>query len=239
MRDMIDLKNAFGQADDSFVNNVYRTLVNIRTNEERKPAKKTGLRMVAVVAVICMLSCRTVLAVTNTWGILDFLNRRGNGVKVLPEASEIVQKDAAKQGSQTEFAIFAVREAVFDGKNIFIVMDVKPTSTEYLLLDPDLYPSDPASNMGPLFSGKTGTVADYARENNKKMINTSVGIDGANCSIDYLLEDDGTLVYMINCSFNGNSAQSEVKMTCVAVLLSAGKAKMCLTCPTRRKPRSP
>jgi len=214
---MIDLKNAFGQADDSFVNNVYHTLAGIQTNENRKPVKKIGSRLVAVIAIVFMLSCGTVLAFTNTWGILDFLRERWNGVKVLPEAAEMVQKDVSQKGSQTEFASFVVREAVFDGKNIFIIVDAKPSSPEYLLLGPDAYPSDPISNMGPLFSDKTGTIADYAQENNKEMINTSVGIDGANCSIDYLLEDDGTLVYMINCSYSGYSAQSEIKMTCVAV----------------------
>lgn len=216
MRDMIDLKNAFGQADDSFARNVYRTLAGIQTNENRKHVKKTGFRLVAVIAVVCILSCGTVLAFTNTWGVLDFLSERWNGAKVLPEAAEIVQKDVSQKGDQTGFADFVVREAVFDGKNIFIIVDVKPSSSEYLLLGPDAYPSDPISDMGPLFSGKTGTIADYARENNKEMINTSVGIDGANCSIDYLLEDDGTLVYMINCSYSGNSAQSEIQMTCVS-----------------------
>ncbi|HHV99343.1 MAG TPA: hypothetical protein GXX36_07190 [Clostridiaceae bacterium] len=217
MRDMIDLKNAFGQADDSFVNNVYNTLAGMQTNESRKPVKKIGFRLLAAIVIAFMLSCGTVLAFTNTWGILDFLRERWNGVKVLPEAAEMVQKDVSQKGSQTEFAAFVVREAVFDGKNIFIVVDAKPSSPEYLLLGPDAYPSDPISNMGPLFSDKTGTIADYAQENNKKMINTSVGISGANCSIDYLLEDDGTLVYMINCSYSGNSAKSEIQMTCVAV----------------------
>lgn len=217
MRDMNDLKNAFGQADDGFVRNVYRTLDSIQTNMQRKPVKKTGFRMVAVIAIVCILSCGTVLAFTNTWGILDFLSERRNGAKVLPEAAEMVQKDISQKGNQTEFAAFVVREAVFDGKNIFIVVDAKPSSPEYLLLGPDVYPSDPIGNMGPLFSGKTGTIADYARENNKEMINTSVGIDGANCSIDYLLEDDGTLVYMISGNYSGSSAQSEIEMTCVAV----------------------
>jgi hypothetical protein len=134
----------------------------------------------------------------------------------LPEAAGIVQKEVSQKGSQTEFGNFAVREAVFDGKNVYIVVDVKPSSQGYLLLGPDASPSDPISNMGPLFSGKTGTIADYARENNKEMINTSVVITDVNCSVDYLLEDDGTLVYMLNGGYTGNSAKEDIKITCVA-----------------------
>lgn len=216
MRDMSELKKAFGQADDAFVNNVYHTLAGMQINENRKSVKKTGFRLVAALVIVCMLSAGAVLAVTNAWGILDFLSGRRTDVKVLPEAADIVQKEVSQKGSQTEFGAFAVREAVFDGKNVYIVVDVKPSSPGYLLLGPDASPSDPVGNMGPLFSGKTGTIADYARKNNKAMINTSVVLSGVNCSVDYLLEDDGTLVYMLNGSYTGNSAQEEIKMTCVA-----------------------
>ncbi|MDF2839179.1 MAG: hypothetical protein K0S60_882, partial [Evtepia sp.] len=216
MRDITDLRNAFGQADDGFVNNVYQTLAGMQINENRKPVKKIGFRLVAVIAIVCMLSTGTVLALTNPWGILDFLSGRRTDVKVLPEAVDIVQKEVAQIGSQTEFGTFAVREAVFDGKNVYIVVDVKPSSQGYLLLGPDAFPSDPIGNMGPLFSDKTGTIADYARENNKEMIRTSVVISSVNHSVDFLLNEDGTLVYMLNGSYAGDSAQEDIKMTCVA-----------------------
>lgn len=216
MRDMSELKKAFGQADDAFVGNVYHTLAGIQINENRRPAKKIGFRLAAAIVIVCMLSAGTVLAVTNAWGILDFLSGRRMDVKVLPEVSDIIQKEVPQKGSQTGFGAFAVREAVFDGKSVYIVVDVKPSSPGYLLLGPDEAPSDPIGNMGPLFSGKTGTIADYARENNKEMISTSVVISGVNCSVDYLLEDDGTLVYMLNASYTGNSAQEDIKMTCAA-----------------------
>lgn len=115
----------------------------------------------------------------------------------LHEAANIVQNDVSQKGGQTEYAAFAVHEAVLDGKNTYIVVDIKPTSPEYLLLGADASLFDPIGNMGPLFSSKTGTIADYARENNKEMINTSVAIAGVNCSVDYLLEDSGTLVSLI------------------------------------------
>jgi hypothetical protein len=216
MRNINELANAFGRADDGFVDNVYNTLAYLQKKKSRKPAKITFYRIAAVIAIFCTLSVGTALALTNTWGILDFLSGRQTDVKVLPEASAIVQKEVPQVGTQTDFASFTVREAVYDGQNLYIVLDVKPSLPEYLLLGPDAYPSDHIANMGPIFSGKTGTIADYARENRKVMMQTSVVISGANCSIDHLLEEDGTLVYMISGRFTGDSGATDVELGCVA-----------------------
>lgn len=219
MQNMIDLSNAFGKADDVFVNNVKHTLADIRINSDRKDkkiVKRTSFRLVALIAAICVLCAGTALALTNTWGILDFLSGRMNDVQVLPEAAEIVQNDVTQSGGQTDFATFTVREAVFDGQNAYIVLDAKPSKDEYLLLGADANPSDPVGNLGPLFVDKTGTIADYARENNKKLIRTSLGIEGVNQSMDFLLEEDNTLVYMINAGITDGSSELNFKMNCVA-----------------------
>ncbi len=217
MRDIKELKYALGQADDDFVNNVYDTLANMQSSKNEKPIKRISFRLIAVIGIVCILSVGTALAYTNTWGILDFLNRGRTDVKVLPEASAIVQKEVIQKGNKTDIAAFTVREAIYDGQSIYIALDVKPSSSEYLLLGPDAYPSDNITNMGPIFSRETGTIADYARENNKEMFQTSVGISGANCSIAYLLEEDGTLVYMLEGRYEGDSIAPDVEFKCVAV----------------------
>lgn len=234
MRDIKDLKYAFGQADDGFVDNVYHTLAGMQINEDRKPVKKICFRLAAAVAMVCILSAGAALALTNTWGILDFLSGRRVEVKVLPEAADIVQRDVPQKGSQTELASFAAREAVFDGQNVYIIVDARPSDPGYLLLGPDASPSDPVGNMGPLFSGKTGTIADYARENNKEMINTSVVISGGNSSVDYLLEADGTLVYMLNGSYTGDSAASEMKLACAAAPFVSREGTFELDMPNKK-----
>lgn len=217
MRDMKELKYAFGQADDDFVNNVYHTLTGMQSNKDGKPVKKIYFRLAAVIAIVCILSAGTALAFTNTWGILDFLSGRRTDVKVLPEASAIVQKGVPQEGNKTDIATFTLREAVYDGQSVYIVLDVKPSSPDYLLLGPDAYPSDHIANMGPIFSGKTGTIADYARENHKVMFQTSVVVSGTNCSIAYLLEEDGTLVYMLEGRYGSDSTAPDVEFKCVAV----------------------
>ena len=49
------------------------------------------------------------------------------------------------------------------------------------------------------------------------MFQTSIVISGANCGIDYLLEEDGTLVFMIEGRYEGDSAAPEMEFKCVTV----------------------
>ena len=202
MRDINDLDNAFGQAGDGFQNNVYLTLAKLHKSEDRKPMRTLGLRLAAVIAAACTVFAATALALSNTWGIMDFLTNRQNN-EVLPGASDIVQRDVPQTGGQSEMVAFSVREAVFDGKDIYIVVEAKPAEPEYLLLGSDSMPSYPISDLGPLFSSQTGTIRDYAAEHGKTVIRASIGMAG-NCSIDFLLESDGTLVYLLNGRYDGD-----------------------------------
>jgi len=210
MRDFNDLRRAFGEADEAFQDNVFRVLAGLRTEEERKPMKKTRWKLGAAVAAAVLLMAATAFALTNTWGILDFLTSRRQNVSVLPEAEEIVQKDVPQQGGKAAYATFAVREAVYDGKEVFIALEARPTEEQYLLLGPDAYPDNPVGDLGPLFAGKAGTIADYAHETGKSLIHTFAGIDSASCSIDFLLEEDGTLVYLINGRYE---AEGKLELT--------------------------
>ena len=220
MRDISDLKYAFGQADDGFRNNIRETLAELRKNETREPAKRFGLRFAIAVVAACAVITATVLAVTNTWGILDFLSGRYLITNVLPGAAASIQTDVPQTGGKTELAVFSLREAFFDGQNIYAVVDVKPSSPKYLLLGTDATPSDTIRNMGPLFDGKTGTIAEYARAINKDMIRAWIHVANANgadppsSNIDFLLNDTGDLVFMISCRFEDDSAELDIKLDC-------------------------
>lgn len=215
MLNINDLKNALGEADDGFKNNVYQTLVELKKREERKPVRKMSLRIVAIVTVLCLLATGTALAMTNTWGILDFLNGRRIDVEVLPDATEIVQTDLPQEGGENKLAVFSVREAVFDGQNVYIIVEAKAKNPEYLLLGLDANLSDPVGNMGPLFDGQRGTIDDYAKVNYKTPIHTSVLLNLNGSSVDFVLEDDGTLVYMINGRYADNASQLSLELECI------------------------
>lgn len=213
---MNDLGNAFGKADNGFVDNVYYTLADIQKKYVNMPVINKKLRFFVAAAIICILLTGVALAATNTWGVLDFLHKRDNGTAVLPQASEILQTNVPQEGGETELASFSVREAAFDGHNFYIIVDAKPANGEYLLMGPDAYPSDSVENMGPLFIGKTGTIADYAEASGQKMIQTNVGVSGVNgAGLEYLLQQDGTLTYMINGSLINDSGKSNLELKCV------------------------
>ena len=216
MRDIDDLQNAFGQADNGFKNRVYLTLAGLQKSREKIIMKKLSFRVALAIVVACIMVTGTALALSNTWGILDFLSGRTNAA-VLPEAEQLVQTDVAQQGEQAELVTFTVREAVYDGKGIFIVVDAKPSSSEYMLLGADTYPTDNISDMGPLWSNTTGTIADYASENGKTMLRAWANAkdwDWGATSIDFVLQEDGTLTYMLSGSYEGNEVEQAMNLEC-------------------------
>lgn len=187
---------------------------NYRAIKANRRTKRVCLLVAAI--TVCVLLSGVALAVTNAWGVLDFLRKWEKDTAVLPQAGGIVQTNVPQVAETTDFASFSVREAAFDGHNFYIIVDAKPTSDEYLLMGPDANPSDPVENMGPLFDGKTGTISDYAEANGKEMIQTNAGVDGVNGQgVDYLLQQDGTLTYMINGSLIDDSDKTELELRCV------------------------
>lgn len=228
MHDLKDHKDVFGQPDDQFKRSVMRTLDRIPEGEGRKTMKKTKVGLIAAVAILCVLITTTALAFTNSWGILGFLTNRRQNVAVLPEAEEIVQTAVPQQGGVSEQVSFTVRDAVLDGQQLFISVEAKPAGTQQLLLlGPDAFPEDPVSDMGPLFEGKTGTIADYINEKQLTPVKTWASIDNVeHNAIDFVLEEDGTLVYMITTRYEqGGEAIENFTLSCGSIpfLNSDGK----------------
>ena len=226
MRGINDLKNAFGEADGSFKNNVYHTLTELNKLEERKPMKRKSLLLVTAICALCILAAGTALAISNTWGILDFIGGSSVGVEVLPEAAGIIQTeipqeggivltDVPHEGGESELGTFSVREAIFDGLNLYIVVEVKPARPNYLLLGSDTMLDDPISGMGPLFEGMGDTVEEYASKNDMIPIRTSIGFTADSVALVWILEADGTLVYRMDARYITEEPQVTLEISCV------------------------
>lgn len=248
MRYISNLKNAFGEPDDGFKNKVCNTLSAIQQSEGLKPKRKSGVRLSVVVTIAACIAVTTIacaMALSKTWGILDFISgdskRFNKGVEVSPEVIELIETDVLQESALTEFASFKVREGMFDGENIYIVVEVKPASLDYLLLGFQAMPRDPVGNMGPQFETILSTIGDYAEANNKTPIHTYISelkvvssyngdilIDGDIKEMngytgDHILEDDGTLVYMFSAMYSAPEKSTlELQLTCLTTTFMGG-----------------
>lgn len=188
-----DFKRAIGPADQSFSAAVQRSVHQLQQKEE-KPMKKLSAALVVVAALLLILT--VAVAAGMEWGVFDFFTERyGNRAQISPQAQDHLQTAVPQTGGQADSASFTLRQAVYDGHYLYMVVAAKPVQENVLLVDSFEVPEeDPVSDLLPDASADM-TIAQYARNNGKTLLTTAIG---GNCidSQDYLWEEDGTLVYM-------------------------------------------
>lgn len=196
-----DFRSAFGKPDAEFVSRVQYTLRRLREEEERPVKRK--LRLSAAIAVAaCLIVATAALAAASHWRLFDFLDQ-GRDSGALPEAAEIVATDPPQQGGEGELASFRLREAVYDGEYVYMVVDATPADG-LLLLGPGLLPPDAMRDLTKEDSDAM-TIGEYAGENGLQMAIVSIstaasaqGAEDAIMSFDWRLEADGTLALMLS-----------------------------------------
>lgn len=223
MKTQNDFKRALGSADPDFVACINQTLTKLQINEEEKPMKKISTSFILVMVLLSIATMA--FAAASQWGIFEFIQDRGNENAILPEASELIQYDSSQQVGQTDSASFSLREAIFDGQQLYMVIAVKPTDPNTLLLGCDNLPSDGVSNMGPDYKDLPMAIMDYAYKNNKTtLLHTNVydaairvGEAGFFESAQSILEEDGTLVYMLQGPYTSEQKTLEVNLLCQVI----------------------
>ncbi len=196
-----DFRAAFGKPDADFVSCVQYTLRRLREEEERPMKRK--LRLSAAIAVAaCLILATAAFAAVSHWGLFDFLDQGGDS-GALPEAAEIVATDPPQEGGAGELASFRLRETVYDGEYVYMVVDATPADG-ILLLGPGLLPPDAMRDLTKEDSDAM-TIGEYAEANDLQMaivgISTAAAAEGAEdaiTSFDWRLEADGTLVFMLS-----------------------------------------
>lgn len=205
MKTRADFQNMFEPADAGFEDAVQRTLWRIRRREGSVVRKKLRIGLVFAV-LLSLLLAAAALAAAVRWGVLDFVTGRGSGTKVLPEATELVQDAAAipQTGGHLKGASFSVRQAVYDGSQVYMVVEVVPEDDDTLLIDDWNTPSDPASYIDPGRVDDGKTISQFAKERGKaRILATSVSPagdwpgDGGGYGSSSRMEEDGTLAFMI------------------------------------------
>ena len=195
-----DFRTAFGKPDADFVSCVQNTLRRLR--EEERPMKRKLSLSAAIAVAACLIVATAALAAASHWGLFDFLNQGGDS-GALPEAAEIVATDPPQEGGAGKLASFRLREAVYDGEYVYMVVDATPADG-ILLLGPGLLPPDAMRDLTKEDSDAM-TIGEYAEANDLQMaivgISTAAAVEGAEdivTSMDWHLEADGTLVFMLS-----------------------------------------
>ena len=188
--------------------------------------KRTHLRVGVLVAVaVLLLSTIGVAAASLRYGVFDFLRGADGSPAALPEASALVQTEipqtaVPQAGAPAAETAFSLREAVYDGGAVHMVVEARPASDEVLLIGPDCLLTDPVSDLG--VSGEE-SIAEYAAANGKTEIRSvqivdtgaATGGEGVVQSLEYRLEGDGTLVFIASGSVADGAATLPVDLVCI------------------------
>lgn len=221
MKKKEDFIKAIGPADARFEASIHQTLGEMQRKEDEKPMKRISVSF-AIVLTIILLAAMAMAAATQ-WGVFDFIaNQQGEG-KVLEEAAALLQSDLPQEGGQAEGATFTLREAVYDGKELYMVVAVTPKDAQTMLLGVDATPSDSMVNMGPQFEGVTASIEEYAAQQGKtQLLHTNIydnveanGVEGLVSTMDYVMEQDGTLVYILKGSLETEAVSVPVELICM------------------------
>lgn len=144
--------------------------------KEVKPVKKKMSLALALMMILMLLAS---VAVAAEMGIFDFLSRK-MGQTVLPEATQTVQTNVAH--GETEHVVFDVTQAVYDGKSVSLMVEMRAKDEQTLLL-PEAW--DPDLPYGALACGTDGealqdsrTIAEYAQDNGyTRILEGYIGFD--------------------------------------------------------------
>lgn len=113
------LRASFGPTPDIFRESVKHTLAHI---EEEQPVKRFTLRTVALAIVLIILMAGIALAISTSNGIFSFLEK---STPLPTEAKEALQTEFTQEGGDLPHVTFRVRDAISDGKTLFIAVECK------------------------------------------------------------------------------------------------------------------
>ncbi len=90
---------------------------------EEKPVKKKRRAVVLIAALLIVLLAATAIAVAGKIGLLDILSQFNKGARF---ASDMVATDIRQTGGDTENVRFTVREAIYDGYAVHVLIEAAP-----------------------------------------------------------------------------------------------------------------
>ena len=199
-----------------------RTLYAMRGKQERSYQMKRKISVVMACALIGVMLVTVALAVVNHTGVLDFIKRYD---VTLPEnVTDYVQTDVASAESDGLHA--AVREAIYDGLRLRMVVDLRMDGEKPLLTAMDCALNDPWTFLNRTAANTEAlTVLDAYRVDGYTdlyYLSTSIS-DGAEentmnlYSGDFTLQEDGTLTCYYEICFMDDLPQRSLTFSSTAI----------------------
>ena len=190
------------------------TEVHGTTRKHRKPV----LALILAAALMLALAGGAVAAGAQ-WNLFDFFARKYNAGEALPQAFDLVQTDVPQTGGDTPDATFTVVEALCDGRNAYLMCDVRPTREDTLLVYSQRLATSAASLFDPQLP-EDMTMAEWAGANGyTRIVNIKVTHDNKQRdgftwdTTDVQRLPDGTYRIMLQGRFTWPTA-SDIILTC-------------------------
>lgn len=217
MKRMIRAELEVPDVVENRMNDAYRTLGIFQTASPSRANKIkrnfTMKKFAMLTAVFCMILVLSTAALAATGvrelGIFDFISNRYEATKDAKALVTTPSFDAVQPVAMDGAPMFVVRETVFDGETLMIVVAVSPPDDKTLLLGADTDTTMRMAELGGIYAGNEQIIADFLATMNMTAMHTNVGIQadsvqGGNgmISMDWQTEDNGTLVYLLKSRCN-------------------------------------
>ena len=179
---------------DVHLSDAARRRIRQETKEERPVTSK---KFVAIV-LAAMLMLSATVAVAAELGMFDFLARK-MGQTVLPGANDLVHNDIAH--GETDHVTYAIKQAVYDGKSVSLLVEMRAKDEETMLIGPAWMMEDRIGwyiyNTEAEALADSRTITDYAAEKGyTRFVEPSLSFIGYGwSSVDEWVDNTLTVLY--------------------------------------------
>ena len=183
--------------------------------KEKQSIKRKPAAALTLAAALILMSTLA-LAVSLSWGVMDFADRSSFLRDRLPDAP--LQRQISQSGGQGREAIVTVTDAVYDGNNVYITLHVTPRAEGTLMMDAVLSLDMPASNLDAAFP-RDMSIAQWAEANG---FHDFLGVDLSpsvekrfrSCGMAWHTSEDGSLSALLTFEGVTDTRQLDICFYC-------------------------
>lgn len=215
MRTAEDFKRAIGDAPVSFDCAVRRAVQGFSQKEKRK----SRFVLVTALALALLLAMITAgFASVDRWDAWrEFWNW-----EVRPEGKQTFNTDVEQYSVQTVHANFRVREAAYDGVNLYMAVEIVPRGQFMLIDNRDMGKMDTLADLADCYAMEEGTVAEYAQRMGKQVVGCAVSphlpIENAFFASDAVYQADGSILVLYGYMDVPRESLDGLEITCQSLL---------------------